>query len=136
MDKILINSDVILSVLYNRQPLAEDAAKMLSLCESRKIEGLITNFTLANVYNELSKISDFQNISEKLSLLLTFLDIQEVQKKEMLEALHSDFTDLEHAVLSVVAENTYSISAIVTENINEFKNNRVQVLTPAQYLNP
>ncbi|MFN6085832.1 MAG: PIN domain-containing protein, partial [Fluviicola sp.] len=42
MTKILIDTDVILDFFFDREPFSENAAKLLSLCESKEITGFVT----------------------------------------------------------------------------------------------
>ena len=49
MIKILLDSDVILDFFFDREPCAENAAKILSLCESNRIEAYITPIIISNV---------------------------------------------------------------------------------------
>jgi predicted nucleic acid-binding protein len=42
MTKILLDTDIILDFFFGREPYSEDAAKILSLCESNRIEAYIT----------------------------------------------------------------------------------------------
>lgn len=56
MDSVLIDSDVIIDVLTNRQPFAEDSAQILRLCEVGEINGYVTAITLSNIYYILRKL--------------------------------------------------------------------------------
>jgi len=42
MIKVLIDTDVILDFFFDRKPYSDDAAKIFSLCESKKILGFVT----------------------------------------------------------------------------------------------
>ncbi len=50
MDKVLIDSDVILDSLFDRKPFAEYSTAILSLCESGTIKGFLTPLIYSNVY--------------------------------------------------------------------------------------
>jgi len=42
MQKILIDTDVILDFFFDRKPFSDNAAQILALCESKEIKGYIT----------------------------------------------------------------------------------------------
>ena len=50
MTRILIDTDVILDFFFDRQPFAENTAKILSLCESKEIRGFVTPVIISNIY--------------------------------------------------------------------------------------
>jgi predicted nucleic acid-binding protein len=50
MTQILIDTDVILDFFFDRQPFAENASKIFSLSESKKIISFVTPVIISNVY--------------------------------------------------------------------------------------
>ena len=42
MDKILLDSDVILDFFLDRKPFSDDSAKILTWCELKEVQGFIT----------------------------------------------------------------------------------------------
>ena len=50
MTQILIDTDVILDFFFDRQPFAENASKIFSLSESKKIICFVTPVIISNVY--------------------------------------------------------------------------------------
>ena len=50
MEKILIDTDVILDFFFDRKPFSEHAEQIFSLCESKKIKGFITPVICSNTY--------------------------------------------------------------------------------------
>ena len=55
MKRILIDTDVILDLFFDREPFSENAAKVLSLCEKKDIIGFVTPVIISNVYYLLSQ---------------------------------------------------------------------------------
>ena len=47
--RLLIDANVLLDVLQNRQPHAEDSSKVWKLCETEQAEGYISALTIANL---------------------------------------------------------------------------------------
>ncbi|WP_242202542.1 type II toxin-antitoxin system VapC family toxin [Aestuariivivens insulae] len=134
MDKILIDTDVILDFFFDREPFSEYAAQVLNLCEAQKIIGFTTPVIISNVYYLLRKIGKHEIIVEKLKQLLSIVDIVEVGKTSVLNALDSKFKDFEDALQNYSAIEHGEIKVILTRNIKDYKRSTLAVLTPETYL--
>jgi predicted nucleic acid-binding protein len=134
MDKVLIDTDVILDFFFDRQPFSDHAAIVLSNCELRKIEGYITPVILSNVYYLLRRAAKHEIVIDKLRQLLTFIDILEIDKNSILKAMNSGFKDFEDALQNFAAESAGDISVILTRNIKDFKNSKLSVMTPESFI--
>ncbi|MGI4727125.1 MAG: type II toxin-antitoxin system VapC family toxin [Janthinobacterium lividum] len=75
MTRILIDTDVILDFFFDRAPFADNAAKILSLCESKEIIGYITPGIISNVYYLLRQTAKHEKVIEKLKLLLSITEV-------------------------------------------------------------
>jgi predicted nucleic acid-binding protein len=134
MKKILIDTDVILDFFFDRKPFSDNAAKVLSLCESREIKGFITSVIISNVYYLLKQTSTHEKVIEKLTQLITITEVLTTDKDVILKALNSNFKDFEDALQNYSAEYNGQIDLIVTRNIRDFKNSSLGVMTPENYL--
>lgn len=134
MRTVLIDSDVLLDVLYNRPKFHENSLKILNLCEKKEIVGYTTPLIIANVYYILNKTSPHQKIAFQLNNLLSFVDIISLNKSTILKALHSNFKDFEDALQNYAAEYSKKIDIVITRNIKDYKNSKLAVLTPETYL--
>jgi predicted nucleic acid-binding protein len=134
MDKVLIDVDVILDFFFDRQPWSEYAAKVLSLCEIKSIQGLITPVICSNVYYVLRQRANHKRVIEKLNLLLTITDVLMMDKSVIVKALNSKFRDFEDALQNYAALNAGNVDVILTRNIKNFKNSKIGVMTPEEYL--
>lgn len=134
MDKILIDTDVILDFFFDRQPFSEYAAKILALCEAKAIEGFVSPVIISNVYYLLRKTSGHSKVAGKLSQLLTIIDIVDMDKDVVWQALHSKFNDFEDALQNFAAVRQGAIEIIITRNVKDFKNSELGVYSPQDYL--
>ena len=134
MENILIDTDVILDFFFDRKPFSDNAAIILSYCESNKIKGFITPVICSNVYYLLRRASKHEKVIEKLSQLLTFIDVLQMDKEIVLEALNSKFKDFEDALQNFSAYKSGNIDAIITRNIKDFTTSKIGVLTPDNFL--
>ncbi|WP_323027251.1 PIN domain-containing protein [Gelidibacter japonicus] len=134
MDHVLIDTDVILDFFFDREPYSEYAAKVLNLCEEQKIKGFITPVAISNIYYLLRKIGKHDIIIERLKQLLTIIDIAEMDKTVVLNALNSQFKDFEDALQNFSAIGKGKIKVILTRNIKDFKKSTLAIMTPEMYL--
>ena len=72
MNKVMIDSDVLLDSFYDRKPHSEYANKILSLCESKRIQGFVTPVIMANVYYLLCKTASHQKVISKFETTTNF----------------------------------------------------------------
>jgi len=134
MDKILIDTDVILDFFFDRLPFSNHSSKVLSLCEEKKIDGFVTPLICSNTYYLLRKTARHQKVIEKLKQLLIILDVLSIDKNIVIQALNSGFNDFEDALQNYSAEKFNSINVIITRNVKDYKRSNLAVLTPANYL--
>lgn len=134
MDKLLIDSDVILYFFFDRQPFAENAAHILSLCETKSIEGFITPVICSNLYYLLRQTAKHERVIERLDQLLTIVDVLEMNRDIVLQALGSGFTDFEDALQHFAGVQSQKIDVILTHNLKDFAKSEIGVMTPEGYL--
>ncbi|KAB1068227.1 PIN domain-containing protein [Tamlana haliotis] len=134
MDKVLIDTDVLLDFFYDRKPFAEHSARVLNLCAEKDIEGFTTPVIISNIYYLLRKTASHSIIVEKLKQLLNFIDIVKMDKNAVVNALNSEFKDFEDALQNFSAIEYGQISIILTRNLKDFKRSELAVLTPETYL--
>jgi len=134
MNSILIDSDVLLDVFYNRPDFYKDSLRILNMCEKKQIIGYATPLIIANVYYILNKTNSHQKIAIKFNNLLSFVDVISMNKSNILKALNSNFKDFEDALQNYAAEYSKKIDIIITRNTKDYKNSNLAVLTPETYL--
>lgn len=134
MEKILIDTDVLLDFFFDRTPFADFAEQILNLCAKKEIEGFTTPVIIANVYYLLKKTAKHEVVVEKIKQLLIFIEITEMNKNVVLNALKSKFKDFEDSLQNFSAIENGEISTIITRNIKDYKNSELAVLTPETYI--
>jgi len=134
MDHLLIDTDIILDFFFNREPFAEHAIQLFVLCENNEVKGYTTPVIISNVYYLLSKISKHEVIIGNLKKLLQIIDIVEIDRDIILEALNSKFKDFEDAIQNFSAENNDKIKIILTRNIKDFQQSKLAIFSPEMYL--
>ena len=134
MENVLIDTDVILDFFFDRIPFSDDAAVVLSLCESKNINGFITPVICSNLYYLLRRTSGHEKVIEKLSQLVSIIDVLQMDKEVVIEALNSKFKDFEDALQYYSAIKSGKIDVIVTRNVKDFAKSNIGVLTPSSFL--
>ena len=134
MNKIFIDTDVILDFFFDRKPFSDDATKLFILCEKKVVTGFVTPVILSNVYYLLRKTAKHEKVIEKLKMLINLIEIATINKATILEALNSEFKDFEDALQNYSAHHDKDIQVIVTRNVKDFKESRLSVMTPETYL--
>ncbi len=134
MYKLLIDSDVILDFFFNREPFAENAARVFSLCESNQIKGFITPVICSNTYYLLRQTAKHEKVIEKLSQLMTILDVLLMDRDIVIQALNSGFKDFEDALQHFTALKSGFIDVILTRNVKDYTKSDIGVLTPESFL--
>lgn len=134
MDRILIDTDVILDFFYDREPFSESAARIFSLCERKKIKGYVTPIIISNTYYLLRQSAKHEKVIEKLGQMLTFLDVLKMDKDIIIQALNSSFKDFEDALQNYAAISSGIIDIIITRNVKDYATSEIGILTPGNYL--
>jgi predicted nucleic acid-binding protein len=134
MKRVLIDTDVILDLFFDRKPFSDDAAKLLSLCESKVITGYITSVIISNLYYLLRQKATHQTVSDKLQQLISITEVLITDKKIIQTSLSSKFKDFEDALQNFSAEMSGEIDVIITRNITDYKQSALGVMTPDNYL--
>jgi predicted nucleic acid-binding protein len=134
MDKVLLDTDVVLDFFFDRQPFSEFAATIISWSETKKIEGFITPVICSNVYYLLRQTAKHEKVIEKLTQLLTIVDVLQMDRQVIKAALTSDFNDFEDALQHFAAIQHGDIHVILTRNIKDYKNSKIGVMTPEEYI--
>lgn len=134
MDKVLIDTDVILDFFFDRKPFTKYATEVLNLCEENKLIGFTTPVIVSNVYYLLRKTAKHDIVVEKIKQLLSIIEIIKMDKNVVFNALNSEFKDFEYALQNFSAIENGEIKAILTRNIKDFKKSESAILTPETYL--
>ena len=134
LKNVLIDTDVLLDLFFNRLPFANDAENILSLCEQKIIIGYITPVMTSNLYYILNRSASHTKVIDTLKGLLNIVNILPMDKDVVSKALHSQFRDFEAALQNYAGEMSGIIEAIITRNVKDYKNSHISVLTPRQFL--
>ena len=133
MNKIFVDTDVILDLLAERIPFFHFSAVLFTFAEMKKLELYTSPLILANTFYILRKQlgnNEAKNALRKLRILLHVVDSSE---SIIDKALNSDFTDFEDAIQYYTALE-HDIKIILTRNVRDYKKASVIIQTPEEFL--
>ena len=134
MQKIFVDTDVIVDFLIDRKPFSEQAAIILTLSEYGHIRVFVSALTFANFYYILKKFSSHTKVISKLSQLTEMVEIIDVTKKSILDSLKSNFKDFEDSIQNESAKKDNQINILVTRNIKDYRTSELSIMSPEEYL--
>ncbi len=133
MEKVFVDSDIVLDLLSGRQPHYNYAAELFSLADKNSIKLYVSSLTFANVNYILSKQVPAGQARKMLLKFKTLINVLSVNDKIIELALASDFNDFEDAIqYNTAIEN--GITTLLTRNLKDFKKAEIAILTAQQFL--
>ena len=133
MDKILVDTNIVIDLLTKRAEFYKPAAKLFALADRGKVKLFITSLTFANTYYLLAKELTTVRTKEVLRKFKLLVKILPVSEKIIDLALNSDFKDFEDAIQYYSALES-RLEVIVTRNIKDFKLSDIPAITADDYL--
>ena len=133
MNKIFVDTDVILDLLARRIPHFHFSAVLFTFAEMKKLELYTTPLIIANTFFILRKQLGNESAKNALRKLRILLHVIDSTESVIDKALNSDFPDFEDAIQYYTALE-YGIPVILTRNIRDYKKASIVVQTPESYL--
>lgn len=133
-EKIFIDTDVILDVVFERRPFFNDSQKVLSLIEKNYFIGFTSSLILANCYYIISNNKNKNTAAKTVSKLRSIMTVLPFTDKEIGESLNSNFKDFEDGIQYFISINN-GLDTIITRNISDYKNVDIHIFMPNDFLN-
>ena len=111
--KLLIDINVLLDVVLQREPWAKPGARLLSEIERGEADGFVAGHTLTTIHYVVSRTNDKQAAASVVTDLLRFLDVVPIEKVDFNQALvlpMDDFEDAVHAAGALKIGADYIVS--------------------------
>jgi len=132
--KILFDTNVVLDVLLDREPFADDAAYLISKVELSEIQGFLCATTITTLYYIIAKSIGPKSASKHIATLLSLFSIAPVNRLVLEKSISSRFNDFEDSVLHESA--LYSgAQYIITRNSIDFKKAKLPIFEPKEFIN-
>lgn len=131
--KLLIDTNILLDVLQNREPHVRHSAIIWKLCETERAKGYVSALTFANLVYVMRKELDPQRIEEILQALSLIFEFVDFNASDLSCAAELKWDDFEDAVQSVTAERIHA-DYMITRNVRDFGKSKVIAFTPAELI--
>lgn len=131
--KLLIDANILLDVLQNREPHVQDSSVIWKLCETEKVKGYVSVLTFANLVYIMRKELDPKKIEETLNALSLIFEFANFNTSDLAHAAELEWDDFEDAVQSVTAERIHA-DYIITRNVRDFAKSKVVAFTPSELI--
>ena len=132
--KILIDTNVLLDYLLERETFFEDAKKVILSCAEGNTKGCIAAHSISNMFFILRKDYTAKERREILLNLCTIFNIEGIDKAKLLSGLaNEDFSDFEDC-LQMECAKSYGAEYIVTRNVADYSTSEIKAILPSEYL--
>lgn len=132
--KLFIDSDVVIDFFTDREPHANPASELFELNEKGHVVLYLSAVCINNIYYIVRKFLGHKKTLEVVETLTEMTEIVGTTKKEVIQALKNDFKDFEDSIQYSSALTIKGLDAIVTRNIKDYRNSKIAVITPLNFL--
>ena len=133
MERVFVDTDVILDLLADRKPYHDDSARLFSMADAGAVAVHISALTIANLHYILCGTFLPEEARRRLMQFKTLVTVLPLTDKIVDLALSSTFRDVEDAMQYFTATEN-NIQTLLTRNLKDYKTATISVLTPDQYL--
>jgi predicted nucleic acid-binding protein len=131
--RVLLDTNVILDFLLDREPFAEAAAAVWQAGEEGRIEAYVSAITPVNVFYIARRLKDAAQAHQIVSGLLATCQVCLLDRAILLQALELPFSDYEDAVQHASAAAS-GVDAIVTRDADDYVAAALPVYSPTSFL--
>lgn len=132
--KVLIDTNILLDFLLQREPFRQDAEELFQTIDSEQIVGYVTATTLTDIfYIARRHTRSIEQARQAVSETLIVMVICPVNRAIFEWALASGIADFEDAV-QIACAVTEGLDAILTRDTQDFANSTIPILSVRQLL--
>ncbi len=132
--KLMIDTNIILDVLLQRESFFESSKAILSLCENRKIQGFVSASTITDIFYLTRKsLGSVDETYKVINSILNIVKVLTVTNDDVIKAFHFKAKDFEDCLLATCAKSN-KCDGIVTRNKNDFMNFDIALYSPEEIL--
>ena len=133
-NKILIDTNVLLDYLLEREPFFDDAKEVILSCTDGNVKGCIAAHSISNMFFILRKDYNAKERREVLLNLCKIFDVEGIDKAKLISGLgNDDFSDFEDC-LQMECAKAYGAQYIVTRNVADYTSSEIKAIMPKDYL--
>lgn len=134
MKKVFVDTNVLLDLLLERDPWANDAAILFSMADRKEIELLCCSLSFSTAVYLMQRFKyTRKEIVKKLAIVKSICTITTVNEAVIDRMLQSEFEDLEDAI-QYYSALAFGADFIITRNQKDFEPSNIPVFTPQDYI--
>ena len=133
MNRIFLDTNVILDLLGERVPFYDSIAKVATLADQKKLTLIVSPLSFTKIDYVLNKYEIAESVLNKLRKFKIICEVCEVNEETIDKALNSSFKDFEDALQYFTALQS-NCSIIITRNAKDFKQATIPIMTAEEYL--
>ena len=132
--RVLIDTNILLDWLMNREPFLQNATKIMENCLFGNLEGFLSAHTLPDLFYILRKDFSVKKRKELLILLCDNMKVIPEDQETIKATLTNDaWLDLEDG-LQMQCAAIEDLDYIITRNLKDFEASAIKVISPEQFL--
>lgn len=132
--RVLVDTCVVVDVLQNREPFAADAQAIFLAAANQQIQAYITAKSVTDIYYLTHRLTHSDHETRDiLAKLLCLFDLLDTAAIDCRQALASEMSDYEDAVMAATAVRT-EMNCIVTRNRKDYTKAKITVYTPHELI--
>ena len=132
--KIMLDTNIFLDVILEREKFAESSAKVLTLCENRTLKGIISSSCVTDIFYIVRKyLHNTETAYIALGKIFEIADVCTVTGNDVFEAYKRKAADFEDCLQAVCAEKE-RCDYIITRNKKDFVSFGIPLAEPSELL--
>lgn len=131
--RVLFDTDIVLDFLLEREPFMAEALVLFNAHDQKKIDAYVSAITPTNIFYIVRKKAGLDKAREAVAAVLATLEVCAVDKHVLSGASKLPISDFEDSVQVSSAMNA-NLDAVVTRNLNDFKNSPLPVYSPSDFI--
>ena len=133
--RLMIDTNIFLDVLAEREPFFKDSKAVLDLCENKKVQGFLSASSATDIFYLIRRLLHSVDLAYKaLGSILDIAKVLTVTNEDVLNAYLQRASDFEDCLLATCAKAN-QCDAIVTRNKKDFLSFGITLLSPEELLN-
>jgi predicted nucleic acid-binding protein len=133
LKSVLLDTNVVVDLLLERQPFLADAEAIILQVEDGKLKAYLCANSLTTIDYLVSDLLGKAASRVQMKRLLEYFDIAHVNRAVLHEAAHSGMKDFDDAVIVASAASS-GVPTIITRNGKDFRDCALQIYSPRQWL--
>ena len=134
--RLMIDTNIFLDVLTQREPFFADSKAVLQLCESKKVQGFLSASCVTDIFHLVHRYLHSTEMAYKaLGSVLDIAKVLSVTNDDVLNAYLTRAADFEDCLLATCAKSN-KCDAIVTRNKKDYLTFGITLLSPLLELFP